>query len=119
MGRLRRATLSTFDGSRARRVLHMVLDEKRIPVHEDVRGACEILGIDPLYVANEGKLLTIVEREAAERVLEKMRRHPDGKEAQIFGEVVADHPCMVVMRTSIGGTRIVDLRLGEQLPRIC
>ena len=97
----------------------MVLDEKRIPVREDVRGACEILGIDPLYVANEGKLLAIVAHEAAERVLEQMRRHRDGKEAQIIGEVVANHPSMVVMRTDIGGTRIVDLPLGEQLPRIC
>jgi hydrogenase expression/formation protein HypE len=97
----------------------IMVDEKRIPVREDVRRACEILGIDPLYVANEGKLLAIVECEAAERVLEQMQRHRDGQEAQIIGEVVADHPSMVVMRTDIGGTRIVDLPLGEQLPRIC
>lgn len=97
----------------------IVLDEKRLPIREDVRGACEILGIDPLYVANEGKLIAIVGRQEAEAVLEGMRHHPDGQEAQIIGEVVADHPRMVVMRTGIGGSRIVDLLLGEQLPRIC
>lgn len=97
----------------------MLLDEKRIPIREDVKGACEILGLDPLYVANEGKLVAIVGREEAEKVLERMRGHGDGKEVQIIGEVVADHPRMVVMRTGIGGTRIVDLMMGEQLPRIC
>jgi hydrogenase expression/formation protein HypE len=97
----------------------IVLDEKRIPIREDVKGACEILGLDPLYVANEGKLVAIVGREEAEKVLDRMRGHRDGKEAQIIGEVVADHPRMVVMRTGIGGTRIVDLMMGEQLPRIC
>jgi hydrogenase expression/formation protein HypE len=95
------------------------VDEKRIPMREDVKGACEILGIDPLYVANEGKLIAIVGRGAAERVLERMRGQPHGRQAQIIGEVVADHPRLVVMRTGIGGTRIVDLMLGEQLPRIC
>jgi hydrogenase expression/formation protein HypE len=95
------------------------VDEKRIPVREDVKGACEILGIDPLYVANEGKLIAIVGRGTAERVLERMRGQPHGRQAQIIGEIVADHPRLVVMRTGIGGTRIVDLMLGEQLPRIC
>jgi hydrogenase expression/formation protein HypE len=97
----------------------IVLDEKRIPVREDVKGACEILGIDPLYVANEGKLIAIVGREDAEQVLERMRRHRYGQEAQMIGEVVGDHPRLVVMRTEIGGTRILDVMLGEQLPRIC
>jgi hydrogenase expression/formation protein HypE len=97
----------------------IVLDERRIPIREEVRGACEILGIDPLYVANEGKLIAIIGRAEAEKVLEHMRCHRDGKEAQIIGEVVADHPRLVVMRTGIGGSRIVDLMLGEQLPRIC
>jgi len=97
----------------------MVLDEKSIPVREEVKGACEILGIDPLYVANEGKLIAIVGRKDAERVLEQMRGHQRGKEAQMIGEVVGDHPGMVVMRTGIGGSRIVDVMLGEQLPRIC
>jgi hydrogenase expression/formation protein HypE len=97
----------------------IVLDEKRIAIREDVKGACEILGIDPLYVANEGKLIAIVGRQEADRVLERMRAHQDGREAQIIGEVVADHPRLVVLRTGIGGTRIVDVPVGEQLPRIC
>src|SRR5882724_3111283 len=95
----------------------VVLDEKRIPIREDVKGACEILGIDPLYVANEGKLIAIVGGNDAKKVLERMRGHQHGQEAQIIGEVVGDHPRMVVMRTGIGGTRIVDMMLGEQLPR--
>jgi hydrogenase expression/formation protein HypE len=97
----------------------IVLDEKRIPIREDVKGACEILGIDPLYVANEGKLIAIVGGNDGKKVLERMRGHQYGQEAQIIGEVVRDHPRMVVMRTGIGGTRIVDMMLGEQLPRIC
>ena len=97
----------------------IVLEEKSIPIREDVKGACEILGIDPLYVANEGKLLVIVDRKDAGRVLEQMRGHRHGWQAQVIGEVVGDHPEMVIMRTGIGGTRIVDVMLGEQLPRIC
>ena len=97
----------------------MVLDEKSIPIREEVKRACEILGIDPLSVANEGKLIAIVGRKDAERVLAQMRGHRHGKEAKLIGKVVGDHPGMVVMRTGIGGTRIVDLMLGEQLPRIC
>jgi hydrogenase expression/formation protein HypE len=97
----------------------IVLHEKSIPIREDVKGACEILGIDPLYVANEGKLIAIVGRKDAERVLEQMRGHRHGQEAQMIGEVVGDHPGMVIMRTGIGGTRIVDVLLREQLPRIC
>ncbi len=84
-----------------------------------MKGACELLGIDPLYVANEGKLIAIVSQDEAVKVLERMRSHQNGREAQIIGEVVADHPRMVVMQTGIGGTRIVDLMMGEQLPRIC
>jgi hydrogenase expression/formation protein HypE len=95
------------------------LDEQRIPIREEVKGACEILGIDPLYVANEGKLVAIVGPEEAEQVVKRMRSHRDSAEAQIIGEVVTDHPGMVVMRTGIGGSRIVDLPLAEQLPRIC
>jgi hydrogenase expression/formation protein HypE len=84
-----------------------------------VRGACEILGLDPLYVANEGKCLAIVASEAAEAVLAAMRRHPLGQEAAIIGRVVEEHPRKVTMRSRIGGLRIVDLLSGEQLPRIC
>ena len=90
-----------------------------IPMSEEVRGACEILGLDPLYVANEGKLLAFVPPSSADRVLRAMRTHALGKNSQIIGEVVAEHPGVVVMKTSIGGTRVVDMMSGEQLPRIC
>ena len=95
------------------------LDQRSVPVREDVKGACEILGLDPLYVANEGKLLAIVAREDADCVLSAMRGHPLGGQAAIIGEVVADHPGFIVMETDIGGTRVVDMLSGEQLPRIC
>jgi hydrogenase expression/formation protein HypE len=97
----------------------MRLSEQAIPVGEQVRGACEILGFDPLYVANEGKFLAIVDPEVADEVLETMRQHPLGRDAAIIGEVVADHPKQVFMRSRIGGLRIVDMLSGEQLPRIC
>jgi hydrogenase expression/formation protein HypE len=84
-----------------------------------VKSACEILGLDPLYLANEGKLIVFVPPEHASRVLEIMRQNQHGGDAQIIGEVVADHPGRVVMRTTTGGTRIVDMPLGEQFPRIC
>ena len=97
----------------------MTLEERTIPVREEVRGACEMLGLDPLYVANEGKLVAIVEPDAAEPLLDAMRRHPLGREAQIIGTVTADDPGLVVMRTTLGTTRIVDMLAGDQLPRIC
>jgi hydrogenase expression/formation protein HypE len=103
----------------ARSNVGIELDEKEIPVRETVRGACEILGLDPLYVANEGKLVAIVAREAAEAILKRMRDHPLGRDARLIGEVVAEHPRMVLMKTEIGGTRVVDVMFGEQLPRIC
>jgi hydrogenase expression/formation protein HypE len=95
------------------------LEERAIPVAEQVRGACEILGLDPLYVANEGKCLAVVAPEAAEQALALLRAHPLGREAAIVGEVVADHPGRVMMRSRVGGMRIVDMLSGEQLPRIC
>jgi hydrogenase expression/formation protein HypE len=95
------------------------LDERALPISEEVKGACEILGLDPLYVANEGKLLAFVPANDAERVLSTMRQHHLGKRAAIIGEVVDDHPGMVTMKTRIGGTRVVDMLSGEQLPRIC
>jgi hydrogenase expression/formation protein HypE len=95
------------------------LIESQIPVREAVRGACEILGLDPLYVANEGKLVAVVAPQAAQAVLDAMRAHPLGRDACIIGEVVAEHPRMVIMKTGIGGSRIVDTLFGEQLPRIC
>jgi hydrogenase expression/formation protein HypE len=93
--------------------------EEQIPVREEVRGACEILGFDPLYVANEGKLIAFVSAEAADNVLKTMRAHPLGKNAILIGEVVATHPGTVIMKTRIGGSRVVDMLSGEQLPRIC
>jgi len=95
------------------------LDEQQIPLSEEVRGACEILGFDPLYVANEGKCLAIVGAEKADAVLAAMRSHPLGQRAAIIGEVVADHPGRVYLRSQIGGMRVVDMLSGEQLPRIC
>lgn len=95
------------------------LDENSIPVRETVKGACEILGLDPLYVANEGKLVAIVAPQAAEAVLQAMRNHPLGRQARLIGDVVNRHTRMVLMKTEIGGTRVVDVLFGEQLPRIC
>ena len=95
------------------------IDETTIPVKPDVRGACELLGIDPLHVANEGKLVLAVASEDAEKVVEVLRSFEPGRDAVIIGSVVDDHPGMVVMRTAFGSRRIIDLPLGEQLPRIC
>jgi hydrogenase expression/formation protein HypE len=97
----------------------IVINEELIPISEPVKGACEILGFDPLYVANEGKLLAFVRPGDAEKVLLTMRNHPLGKNAAIIGEVVEAHPGTVVMKTTIGSSRIVDMLSGEQLPRIC
>jgi hydrogenase expression/formation protein HypE len=99
--------------------LGITIYENLIPVSEEVMGACEILGFDPLYVANEGKLLAFVAPSAADQVLTAMRSHPLGNNAVIIGEVVADHPGTVIMKTHIGGSRVVDMLSGEQLPRIC
>jgi len=95
------------------------LDETMIPISEDVKAACEILGLDPLYVANEGKLLAFVPARESNQVLRAMQNHPLGRDAAIIGEVVEDHPGFVTMKTRIGGTRVVDMLSGEQLPRIC
>jgi hydrogenase expression/formation protein HypE len=95
------------------------LTEAAIPIRPEVRGACELLGLDPLYVANEGKLIAVAPGGDAARLLEVMRRHPLGRDAAIIGEVVADHPGMVILRSLVGGERIVMMLAGEQLPRIC
>jgi hydrogenase expression/formation protein HypE len=97
----------------------IVLRESVIPVREPVRGLLELLGFDPLYVANEGRLLAIVDGADADRVLARMRQEPDGREACIIGNVVADDQRLVVLETGVGGRRIVDMLPGDQLPRIC
>ncbi|MBZ0316872.1 MAG: hydrogenase expression/formation protein HypE [Anaerolineae bacterium] len=97
----------------------IALDERQFPVRPEVAAACELLGMDPLYVANEGKLLAIVAPEDADAILETMRQHPLGQDAAIIGEVVSEHRGKVTSRTGIGGTRVVAMQIGEQLPRIC
>jgi hydrogenase expression/formation protein HypE len=95
------------------------LEESTILVREEVKGACEMLGLDPLYVANEGKLIAIVEPGVADDVLAAMRNHPLGQQAQIIGKVTGKNAGLVTMRTPLGTTRIVDMLAGDQLPRIC
>ena len=97
----------------------IIIDEDQLPVAPPVRGACEILGIDPLFVANEGKLLAVVAPERAPAVLAAMRSHPLGRQAAIIGEVTGANPGLVALRTPLGASRIIDLPAGEQLPRIC
>jgi hydrogenase expression/formation protein HypE len=95
------------------------IEEEALPVRDDVRGACEILGFDPLDVANEGKLVAIVPGSSGEACLEAMRADPLGRRAARLGTVTDEHPGMVVVRTAIGGTRVIDRAYGELLPRIC
>ena len=97
----------------------MMIDEPSIAVREEVKGACELLGLDPLYVANEGKLIAIAAPEAAKKILGAMRGHPLGQGASIIGTVQESNPGLVTMRTVLGTTRIVDMLAGDQLPRIC
>ena len=110
---------STLNEIAAQSRVGIELIERAIPIRDEVKGACELLGLDPLYVANEGKLVAIVEPSVAETVLAAMRRHPLGKDAQIIGTVTEKNPGLVVMRTPLGTTRIVDMLAGDQLPRIC
>jgi len=95
------------------------LEESSLPVRPEVNAACEMLGLDPLYVANEGKVLVMVAPEDADQVLDKMRQHTLGRDSCIIGRIVSEHPGRVVLHTGIGGRRIVDMLSGEQLPRIC
>ena len=97
----------------------IALDESTIPVHPEVRGACEILGLDPLTIANEGKLLAIVAPDKADAALVALRSHPLGRDAAIVGTVQAEPPGMVFLRTDIGGLRVLDMLVGDPLPRIC
>lgn len=97
----------------------IVIEERKVPVRPAVQAACEMLGFDPMYVANEGKCVVFVPGSSAEAVLAAMRAHPLGAEAVIIGHVVAEHPGLVIAKTGIGGSRVVDLPAGELLPRIC
>jgi hydrogenase expression/formation protein HypE len=97
----------------------IAIDEDSVPVHEAVRGACELLGLDPLYVANEGKLVAVVAPESAQAALDALRAHEYGRQAANIGRVTADHPGRMVLRTTLGARRVVGMLAGEQLPRIC
>jgi hydrogenase expression/formation protein HypE len=103
----------------SRRALGIEVDERAIPVDDTVRGACEIYGLDPLVVANEGKLVVFVPEAGADAVLASLRAHPLGRAAARIGRVTGAHPGRVVMATAIGGRRILDLPYAEALPRIC
>jgi hydrogenase expression/formation protein HypE len=109
-------TLNDFAGQSN---VGIMIEEEKIPVDKAVLAACELLGLDPLFIANEGKLVAIVPRDNAEAILHRIRRHQYGKNAAIIGEVVAEHPRRVVMKTLLGASRIVDMPVGELLPRIC
>jgi hydrogenase expression/formation protein HypE len=110
---------STLNEIASRAAVGMMLQEDEIPVRESVRGVCEILGLDPVYVANEGKLLAVVAPELAPRLLVRMQSHPLGRDSRIIGQILESPQDMVLMKTAIGGTRVVDTLFGEQLPRIC
>ncbi len=97
----------------------VAIDEPSLPVRLEVQSACELLGLDPVYVANEGKAVFFVAPEAAERVLEVLRSHPLGRDAARIGQVTAEHPRMLVARTAMGANRVIATQIGEQLPRIC
>jgi hydrogenase expression/formation protein HypE len=95
------------------------IKETETPIREEVKAFCEILGLDPLYVANEGKLLAIVANEDVSLAVSALRSQSLGEQAAVIGEVVDEHPGFVMMKTRVGGTRVVDMLSGEQLPRIC
>jgi hydrogenase expression/formation protein HypE len=97
----------------------VVVSEDQIPVRTQVRGAAELLGIDPMYVASEGRLVAIVDADEAGRALAALRAHPLGEQAAVIGYIAADPPGIVLLKTAFGGTRIVDLLVGDPLPRIC
>lgn len=101
------------------RKIGIELDERSLPVSDSVLGVCDLLGFDPLYIANEGKVVMIVDGDASEKVLQKMKEHPLGGDSAIIGDVVDEHNGMVLLHTDVGGSRIVDMLAGDQLPRIC
>ena len=97
----------------------MVIDEASLPVRDEVHSACELLGLDPVYVANEGKVVFFVAPDAADRVLSVLRAHPLGKDAAHIGHATTEHKRMLVARTAMGANRVIPVMIGEQLPRIC
>jgi hydrogenase expression/formation protein HypE len=111
--------VSTLNEWAAAAGMGIEVDESAIPLRDEVRGACEILGLDPLYVANEGKVVVAVAAEHAETALGALRAHPLGREAAIIGQVTESHPRQVALRTLLGVRRVLDMLVGEQLPRIC
>jgi hydrogenase expression/formation protein HypE len=99
--------------------LGIVLSEEKIPMRDEVRGACELLGLDPLHIANEGQFLAVVAPEYADTALNALNRREDGEDAIIIGEVQKEPVCAVLVTTRYGGSRIVDMLVGDPLPRIC
>lgn len=97
----------------------VAIDEAKIPVRPEVQSACELLGLDPVYVANEGKAVFLVAPDAADRVLEVLHDHPLGREAALIGQVTSEHKRMLIARTAMGANRVIAMQIGEQLPRIC
>jgi hydrogenase expression/formation protein HypE len=109
-------TLNEFAKSSAKGI---VIEQEKVPINKNVQGACEILGIDPLNVANEGKLVAVVPATVADDIVQVMRQHPLGRQAVVIGAVVAGHPGVVALQTSLGVNQVLDMPVGEQLPRIC
>ncbi len=109
-------TLNEFAASSKKGI---VVQQSQVKVRDSVQGACEILGIDPMTVANEGKLVAVVPADAAGSMLEAMQHHPCGKDAAIIGEVTEEHPGVVALQTGLGAKQVLDMPVGEQLPRIC
>jgi hydrogenase expression/formation protein HypE len=95
------------------------IEQSTLPIREEVRGVCELLGLDPLYLANEGKLVAVVPKEKSVQVLEVMQAHPNGTNSVIIGEVLEAPKGKVLLKTGFGGERLLDVLVGEQLPRIC
>jgi hydrogenase expression/formation protein HypE len=117
---LTRGGLATVLNELAHMILSgIIIDESSVPVEEPVKGLCEILGFDPLYLANEGKVLFVVGDGEHKKVMDVLRSHPLGKYSEVIGEVAENNRNMVIMNTAVGGRRILDMPSGIQLPRIC
>jgi len=110
---------TTLNEMAAQSQASFLIEEEKIPVRDEVRGICELLGLDPLYLANEGKLVAVVPPHAAGKVLEAMKGHPYGEASVVIGQVLSDHPGRVIMKTTLGAHRLLEMAVGELLPRIC